>query len=248
MIVPLPRVARNGDDGSDVHGHKRAVTFYLKDMTLRELEGKPKAVREHFGEALQTRVNRVRADLGYGQSGIIDSPLYQVLRERGYYDLYALDLIHRWAVNHSLSLCYPFPSNVVGPVCQGLHQTAGLLGNWAIDFCAPPLSPIVAVEAGVIDRLSGHDPNDDTWDSQGVYGWSTYILTRHGYRYFLTHQGRRESGIRVGVQVNVGDPVGYVGDQAFRPDHVHYGVSSPLGTADAKRRITMVSKAKKVTL
>lgn len=133
----------------------------------------------------------------------------------------------------------------VGNICQGLHQTAGLLGNWAIDFCAPPSSTLVAPELCYVSRLSGHDPNDDTWDSMGVFGWTTYLRTPDGYEYFLTHQGRRVA-TTIGQKLEPGMIVGYIGDQEFRPDHAHLGVTSPLGEADAKKRITAVAAAPRV--
>lgn len=143
-------------------------------------------------------------------------------------------------------LVYPFPLLGGGSICQGPHYTAGIPGNVAIDFCDRPLDPILCVESGTVRRFSGHDPNDDTWDAQGVFGWSTYVITDHGYDYFYTHQGRREPGLLVGQRIEAGEILGYVGDQHFRPDHTHIGVSSPLGYADATKRITAVSVAPRV--
>ena len=125
----------------------------------------------------------------------------------------------------------------------GLHETGGLPGYWALDFICKAGLGIVAPEAGVIRRFSGNDPSDDHADSIGAYGWTTYVLTPAGYDYFITHQGRRYPTLRVGQKVQAGDLLGYVGDQRFRPDHAHVAVHSPKGAADAKRRITAVSKA-----
>lgn len=248
MIVPLPRIVRNGDDGTDIHGHKRAVTRLLRDMTLEELESKPSRVRDHFGEAFETRVNVARKKVGLVAKGIVDEKLYEKLRSRGCYDAYALSLVNKWAAAHPpLTLCFPIPSNVFASVCQGLHETAGLAGNWAIDFCAGPGAAVVAVENATVLRLSGSDPDDDTPDPAGTYGWSIQLITRHGYHYFVTHLGKRGPQ-KVGEIVRVGDPIGYVGDQDFRPDHTHYGVSSPLGETDARKRITAVSKSPRITL
>ena len=129
----------------------------------------------------------------------------------------------------------------------GLHETGGLPGYWAIDFICKAGLGIVAPEAGVIRRFSGHDPSDDHADSIGAYGWTTYLRTPAGYDYFITHQGRRYPTLRVGQHVQAGDLLGYVGDQRFRPDHAHVAVHSPKGEADAKKRITAVSKAGRVT-
>jgi murein DD-endopeptidase MepM/ murein hydrolase activator NlpD len=143
------------------------------------------------------------------------------------------------------AMVFPLPRDAGGVVCQGLHPTAGLSGNWAIDFCADPNTQVLAPEGGVIQRLSGHDPSDDTWDTMGVYGWTVYVRTDQGYVYFITHLGWRPSFI-VDQRVQAGEIVGKVGDQKFRPDHTHVGVTSPLGTEDAKSRISAVAAAPRV--
>lgn len=125
----------------------------------------------------------------------------------------------------------------------GLHPTAGLDHNWALDFICHAGLGICAPEACTVTRFSGHDPSDDSADAQGVYGWTTYLTTPAGYVYFATHQGRRYPTLRVGQHLVPGDLIGFVGDQRYRPDHLHLGVTSPKGEADAKARITAVSKA-----
>jgi murein DD-endopeptidase MepM/ murein hydrolase activator NlpD len=145
----------------------------------------------------------------------------------------------------------PVPLRMVFPIAGpdshvfvgGLHETGGLPGNWAIDFICKAGLGVVAPEAGLITRFSGNDPSDDSADARGVYGWTTYLRTPAGYVYFITHQGRRYPTLRVGMHVQAGDLLGYVGDQRFRPDHAHVGVTSPKGSADAKKHITAVSKA-----
>lgn len=129
----------------------------------------------------------------------------------------------------------------------GLHPTAGISHNWALDFICNAGLGICAPEAAIVTRFSGHDPSDDTADQNGVYGWSTYLETAAGYVYFITHQGRRYPSLRVGQHVQPGDLIGYVGDQRYRSDHAHIGVTSPKGDADAKARITAVSKAPRVS-
>jgi len=129
----------------------------------------------------------------------------------------------------------------------GLHPTDGLAHNWALDFICKAGLGIVAPEAGLVTRFSGHDPSDDQADAAGVYGWTTYIETAAGYLYFITHQGRRYPTLRVGMRVQAGDLIGYVGDQRYRPDHAHVGVTSPKSETDAKARITAVSKAPSVS-
>src|SRR4029079_12837269 len=118
---------------------------------------------------------------------------------------------------------------------------------WAIDFICKAGLGVVAPEAGLITRFSGNDPSDDPAHARGWYGWTTYLRPAAGYLYFITHQGRRYPTLRVGMHVQAGDLLGYVGDQRFRPDHAHVGVTSPKGAADAKKHITAVSKAPRAT-
>jgi hypothetical protein len=145
------------------------------------------------------------------------------------------------------SLVFPIAGPDSHVFVGGLHPTGGLARNWAIDFICKAGLGVVAPEAGLITRFSGHDPSDDRADSRGVYGWTTYLETSAGYEYFITHQGRRYPTLRPGMRVQVGDLLGYVGDQRYRPDHAHVGVTSPKGEADAKARITAVSKAPRVS-
>ncbi len=129
----------------------------------------------------------------------------------------------------------------------GLHETSGLAGNWALDFICHAGLAVCAPEACTVTRFSGHDPSDDQADKTGVYGWTTYLNTPAGYVYFATHQGRRYPTLRVGQRLQPGDLIGFVGDQRYRPDHLHLGVTSPKGEADAKARITAVSRAPRVS-
>ena len=145
------------------------------------------------------------------------------------------------------SLVYPIASPDFHVIEGGLHETAGVNGNWAIDFICKAGLGIVAVEDAVITRFSGHDPSDDSADAQGIYGWSTWYRTPAGYQYFATHQGRRYPTLRVGMSVKAGDLIGFVGDQRYRADHLHLGVTSPKGEADAKARIIAVSRAPRVS-
>jgi len=138
---------------------------------------------------------------------------------------------------------FPIAGPGVHVLVGGLHETANLNGYWAIDFICKAGLGIVAPESGLVRRFSGNDPSDDHADQIGAYGWSTYILTPAGYDYYITHQGRRYPTLRVGQHVKAGDLIGFVGDQRFRSDHAHVAVHSPKSEADAKVRITAVSKA-----
>jgi len=154
-----------------------------------------------------------------------------------------LDKLERDLAPPKRTLVFPIAGPDSHVFVGGLHETGGLPHNWAIDFICKAGLGIVAPEAGTITRFSGHDPSDDKADATGVYGWTTYLTTAAGYVYFITHQGRRYPTLRVGMKVQAGDLLGYVGDQRFRPDHAHVGVTSPKGDADGKARITAVSKA-----
>jgi hypothetical protein len=145
-------------------------------------------------------------------------------------------------------LVFPIAADPSIDVLVGLpHETAGINGNWARDFICHAGLGIVAVEAGVITRFSGRDPSDDQADRDGVYGWSTYYRTAAGYTWYATHQGRRYPTLRVGMHVQAGDLIGFVGDQRFRSDHLHQGCTSPKSEADARARIDAVARAPRVS-
>lgn len=252
MTSLLTRVLREGvTPGDDIYGVKRSVCRALdahdSGHRLAALEADEPLVKRTFGPFFKKQVNQCRKLMGFKQTGIVDQAFWSALVKGGWPDARAIQLMNDYIDAHpSLLLCYPVPKGEVAGVCQGLHQTAGITGNWAIDFCCAPLTTIVAVEAGRISKLSGRAPSQDTWDSSGVFGYSIHFVTGSGYHYFVTHLGKRGRGISVGTHVEIGDTLGTVGDQHFRPDHVHYGVSSPVSTADAKKRITAVSKAPRI--
>ena len=151
----------------------------------------------------------------------------------------------------TLELVYPIANPDIEVFEGAVHCTAPctgtVAGNMAIDFICKAGAGIVAVEDATITRFSGRDPSDDDADAQGVYGWSTWYRTAAGYVYFATHQGRRYPTLRVGQKVQAGDLIGYVGDQRFRADHLHLGVTSPKGSADARARIQKVAAAPRVS-
>jgi hypothetical protein len=147
----------------------------------------------------------------------------------------------------ALTRCYPHPAGAPGTfVGQGLHVTAGLAGNWAIDFMAPGGTKVLSVENAKIVRLSGSDPSGGAQQSIGIFGWSIHYETPEGFRYFSTHYGTR--CVVEGQRVDCGQVVGTVGSWPGDPgrSHTHLGVTSPFGEASAKKRITEISQAKKV--
>lgn len=150
----------------------------------------------------------------------------------------------------AIKMCYPHPAGVSGVyVGQGPHQTDGLPWiNIAIDFMAPGGTKVLAVENGVITRLSGRDPSWGVKDPPGVYGWTIYYDTPAGYHYFSTHYGKRL--VKEGQSVDCGQVIAEVGRWPGDPgrSHTHLGVSSPKGRADATKHILAISQAPKLTV
>ena len=148
----------------------------------------------------------------------------------------------------AVELCYPHPVGAVSSVCQSLHPTAGLDGNWGIDFCAPGGTPVVAVEKAVVVKLSGHAPTEVIDPGLGIFGWNIHYATAAGYRYFSTHYGTKKCA--VGQQLVPGTLLGEVGQWPGDPgrSHTHLGVTSPKSVDDAKARILSVSKAPRLPL
>lgn len=147
----------------------------------------------------------------------------------------------------ALAQCYPHPAGVPGTyVGQGLHETGGVPGNWGVDFMAPGGTKVLAVEAAIITRLSGHAPSSGVYPG-AVFGWSISYETSGGYRYFSTHYGSRK--VVLGQQVDCGEVIGAVGNWPNDPgrSHTHLGCSSSLGQAAAKKRILEITQAKRVT-
>ncbi len=182
--------------------------------------------------------------LGSRPSQVFTSRSAGWLVENGHADQLALHLLEVDRALVKPKIVYPIGKGSKATVCQGAHITSGIPGNVADDFCCEAGSSVVAPEAGEIIRLSGHDPRDDSADRNGVYGWSIYLRTKAGYVYFITHLGSRL--VKVGQQVPVGKLLGKVGNQRFRPDHAHVGITSPFGPSDALIRLTMVANAPKV--
>lgn len=228
--------------GLDVKGTAITLHRYLQTGKLDDFNKQPERVQTTYGIGKAALAERANVKAGLPKSRKVTPRLFEKMEQAGAVDKRAEFYMDTYEREHpELVLCYP----TVSPsayICQGLHQTDGLLGNWAIDFCSPPLTKIVAVESGVIEKLSGNDPSDDSGDPFGVYGWSVYLRSLNGYVYYYTHLGQRTSLV-LGQRVGVGFVLGRVGDQTFRPDHLHLGCTSPLGERDAKRRMEQVAAA-----
>jgi len=161
---------------------------------------------------------------------------------------YAADALARSYVQQdALKRVYPHPVGALSQVCQGLHPTLGITGNWAVDLCAPGGTKVLAAEDATIHKLSGHDPAEGADQTRGIFGWSIHYETANGYRYFTTHYGAR-SPLRLGQAVSAGQVLGTVGSWPGDPSrsHTHIGVTSPLGAADAKKRILEIAAAPRV--
>jgi murein DD-endopeptidase MepM/ murein hydrolase activator NlpD len=143
------------------------------------------------------------------------------------------------------ALAFPLPQGVGATISPSrLHITAGLDGNWALDFMAVGGTAFVAFADATVRKLSGRDPALGADQVIGIFGWSIHLETADGYRYFATHLGERAK-LSVGQRVKIGDALGKVGNWPGDParSHLHLGVTSPMSEADAKARIQAVASA-----
>ena len=126
-----------------------------------------------------------------------------------------------------LDVVGPFP--IAGPAwwtndwhacrdgCTRLHK--------GLDIFAPHGTPLVAAASGVLSQKG----------AGGLCGIFVEITDAKGIQYFYCHMSAHAPGLRVGQQVNVGDPVGFVGNTGnaiSTPSHVHFeyqpnGVAAP---------------------
>lgn len=243
--VRFARELHGGETGQDVEGMARALARAGFLGGLAKLMSKTPAFRRTYNASKRAAVDRARAKIKLPATGVYDQRVHTYLERLDAFDAYAAKLMHDY--RPPPVLCFPIAGPDTKVYVGGLHETGGLPGNWALDFLCPAGSGIVAPERATVTRFSGHSPADDTADSIGVFGWTTYLQTPRGYVWFLTHQGRRLPTLRVGMRVQAGDLLGYVGDQRYRPDHLHAGCSSPLGPADAKKHVIAVSRAPRVS-
>lgn len=236
-------------NSSTVKGVKRGM------MRLGLLGGKLGTETDDFGPALESALTTFQRQRGITPAGQYGRNTWLALRsaavpaELPHEGEYAMDARALALVREdTLTLCYPHPQGATSGVCQGLHITAGLTGNWAIDFCAPGGTKVVAVERATIVKLSGRNPSEGAQQDIGIFGWSIHYETANGYHYFSTHYGSRS--YHVGQIVDPGDVLGTVGSWPGDPgrSHTHLGVTSPLGSADAKRKITAVAQAQRVAV
>lgn len=229
-----------------VKGLKRAlIRLDLLDVELGE-------ETDDYGAPMKAAMKKFQKRNGLTQSGNYGRGEYAELRYEKLKDgphrgEYALDQLARQYVKEDvLKMCYPHPDVDGVFVGQGLHQTTGIDGNWAIDFMAPGGTPVLAPERMTVTRYSGHDPSNWPSNGAGIWGWSMYCVTPSNYAWFFTHMSTRTA--RVGQTVEVGQQLGvcgkWPGDSGR--SHTHGGCSSPRGTTDAKNHVIAVSKAPKL--
>lgn len=231
-----------------VKGLKRGLVrggFLVQDLPT---------VTDDFGVAMEDALKRLQRRYDLEPTGQYGLGSWEVMRrlpvpaEAPNAGQYAMDsLALKLVKEDTLRMCYPHPLGSDSSICQGLHETDGLGGSWAIDFCAPGGTKVLAVERGEVIRLSGSNPNLPPQNAIGIWGWSIHVETADGYVYFTTHYGSR--AVQLGDIVDVGDVIGAVGSWPGDPgrSHTHYSVRSPKGTADAKRKILAVSTATRVS-
>lgn len=236
-----PDDPRGPSHGSDVTGIKRGYSKYENDFFPRPPGGFDDVANRKFFDAVYT-LRSLEDRWPLNSPAFRQDDLDAIWPHM---DAYARYLYWRFKVPvPQPAMCSPLK---VGRVPTFLHPTAGLLGNWALDWMAPGGTPVYAAEDAKIKKLSGRDPSSGADQQIGIFGWSIHYETAKGYRYFGTHFGKRENLI-VGQSVKAGDKLGEVGDWPGDPgrSHLHLGVTSPLGESDAKKRIQAVAAASRV--
>jgi peptidase M23-like protein len=230
--------------GLDVEAWAAGAHRYLQDGQLGAFRKQSARVRETFGTGKRTLAKKCAKKAGLPQFGVVGPELMAVMTAASAFDELSEFQFDVYAKLFAPpTIVYPHASGFASSVCQGLHETAGLGGNWAIDFCARGGTFVVASEAATIKKLSGRDPVIPPQNLVGIWGWSIHYETSAGYRYFSTHYGERI--VFVGQQVKAGEVIGMVGSWPGDSgrSHTHLGVTSPYGERDAKRRIQQVSKS-----
>ena len=252
----VPFTGPYGRSGTGLHA-KGPTAKALKRMQIRlgNLDLDLAKIDEHYNAKLDAAMEKWQREIGitpvtgnYGRKSWVAARAALVPEGRPHAGEHALDGVAQKLIRDEaeLGMVFPFEQGVDVSLAQGLHETGGLNENWALDWKAPIGSVIVSPEAGRIVRLSGSPMSQDVPDPSGVAGFSIHIETPMFYRYFFTHFGDRE--VVADEIVEAGQPIGTLGDQKFRIDHTHGGVTSPKGEADAKARIMAVHNAPRIVL
>jgi hypothetical protein len=212
----LYRVLRVGARGKDVRAMKRGLA--------RAGHGRLAAsVNPLMGPFAARHLMNFQHKEGIERDGIYGKESHKHLIP--WFDAYALQLYKQaWAAVPQPDGAQPATDKLQLPKeFVATHQTAGLPGFPAVDVFADPNTVVLAPEDGIVDRLSGHDPQLGGTPG-GPYGWSIYLTTASG-RYFMTHFMTRR--VAVGKRVKRGEAIGTVCDSAVsgRPNtsHIHEG-------------------------
>jgi len=198
--------------GLDVEAWTAGAHRYLQTGNLGRFRAKPVSFKRNFGEGRRDLAKQCQKKARLPQTGVVakDGALMAAMTKADAFDSLSVFQFETYRKLHVRPpICYPHPEGSLSTVCQGLHATAGINGSWAIDFCAPGGTLVVAVEDAVITRLSGRDPFIAPDNLVGIWGWSMHYWTRAGYTYFSTHYGKRF--VHEGQSVKTGDVIGSVG-------------------------------------
>src|SRR3989442_15896220 len=91
----------------------------------------------------------------------------------------------------------------------------GTLPPLAVDYAAPPGTPVRAVADGTVSHAG--------WD--GGYGLAVRVRHRSGYQTLYAHLSRFGHDVRAGTRVNQRQVIGYVGSTGLSTGpHLHYEV------------------------
>lgn len=238
--------------GTDVDAAARALHRYLQDGQLGAHDRSRPIVRETWGTGKATLARKARRKAKLPDGWQYTPALDRVLINAGAFDQKANALRANWIAENTVppppAMVHPHPHGFVSSVCQGIHETAGLAGNMALDWCAQGETPVVAVVAAEIVKISGRNPASGADNTVGLFGWNIHYVSQGGYRWFSTHYGSYR--VWVGQKVKAGDVIGSVGRWPGDPgrSHTHLGVTSPRGRADAIKLINRVAASPRVRL
>ena len=101
----------------------------------------------------------------------------------------------------------------------GDPRDGGARPHQGLDIVAPGGTPVLATAAGTIEKL---------FDSKAG-GVTVYVRSPdRGWSYYYAHLSGYAPGVREGLRVAAGDPIGYVGDTGnagVGNTHLHLGIS-----------------------
>lgn len=117
---------------------------------------------------------------------------------------------------------------VLGPYTYSNDWLAprGYRRHHGTDIFAASGTPLVAVQDGTIDRMSGGD--------YGLGGISLHVVNDRGDYFYYAHLSGYAPGLHAGLRVRAGDILGYVGNTGnarTTPSHVHFEIHPGGGAA-----------------